>query len=48
VALSTALRMLGLVVKYPPVGARRTVLSEKLSACRRLLAALARPTPVRP
>jgi len=48
VALSTALRMLGLVVKYPPVGARRTVLGEKLSACRRLLAALARPAPVRP
>ena len=48
VALSTALRMLGLVVKYPPLGARRTVLAEKLSACRRLLAALARPSPVRP
>jgi hypothetical protein len=48
VALSTALRMLGLVVRYPPLGARRTVLSEKLSACRRLLAALTRPAPVRP
>jgi GT2 family glycosyltransferase len=47
VALSTALRMLGLVVKYPPLGARRTVLTEKLSACGRLLAALARPVAAR-
>jgi GT2 family glycosyltransferase len=47
VALSTALRMLGLVVKYPPLGARRTVLTEKLSACGRLLAALARPAAAR-
>jgi len=47
VALSTALRMLGLLVKYPPLGSRRTVLSQKLSACNRLLAALARPAMVR-
>jgi hypothetical protein len=40
--------MLGLVVKYPPLGARRTLLTEKLSACRRLLSALARPAAVRP
>jgi N-acetylglucosaminyl-diphospho-decaprenol L-rhamnosyltransferase len=47
VALSTVLRMFGLVVKYPPLGARRTVLTEKLSACGRLLAALARPAAAR-
>jgi GT2 family glycosyltransferase len=48
VALSTTVRMLGLLLKYPPLGASRRVLAEKLAACGRLLVALARPAPVRP
>jgi GT2 family glycosyltransferase len=48
VALGTAVRMLVLVVKYPPLGRRRSLLAAKLAACARLLAALARPADRRP
>jgi hypothetical protein len=44
VAVSTVLRMLALLLKYPPLSRRRLdVLRAKLAACRRLLRDLWRP-----